>query len=94
MFYIVLGAFGQSDSMIATAESERLAERNSFFSLSFNPGIDIPLGSSADNFDFGATGRIAANGGGGIYLDFSPRLSLKAAVSGGYYYGFFNDPAD
>jgi transglutaminase-like putative cysteine protease len=127
MFYIVMGASGQSDSMIATAERERLAERSSFFSLSFNPGIDIPLGSSADNFDFGATGRlfggyafsegptyflsggvdygfspikaenslsiIAANGGGGIYLDFSPRLSLKAGVSGGYYYGFFNDPS-
>lgn len=34
---------------------------------------------------------LAGGLGGGIYLDFTKRLSLKGYTSGGYYYGFLND---
>jgi len=33
---------------------------------------------------------ISAGAGGGIYLDFTPRISFKASLNGGAYYGFFN----
>ncbi len=33
---------------------------------------------------------ISGGAGGGIYLDFTPRLSLKAFAGGGYFYGMLN----
>jgi tetratricopeptide (TPR) repeat protein len=96
----------------------------SSIALHFGPGMQIPLGVSADNFTIGglldiageyaftenpkifasagfeyligplvsgqSISAIAGDAGGGVYIDITPRLGLKADASIGYNYSFLN----
>ena len=94
------------------------------FALHLGPGMQIPLGESADYFTIGGLmdiygefsftedpkifasagieyllgpltsgqtiSSLAADAGGGVYIDITPRLGLKADATVGYNYSFLN----
>ncbi len=122
--FLFVAVFLISSFITYSQENKPKRDSSSFISLHLTPGLDIPLGESADYFKLGGSlglsgeyafsnqpmffisggmdynlapiqaekslSILAGGVGGGIYYDLSPRLSLKASVSGGYYYGFFN----
>ncbi len=125
VFFLCLAPFviSQQSGELITAERQG-SVKGTTFSLHLNPGLDIPLGTSADYFNLGGSvtligeysitespllflaGQLGYNlapikaeklvhlinggAGGGIYLDVTPRLSLKAFASGGYFFGMLN----
>jgi tetratricopeptide (TPR) repeat protein len=111
-------------SLVAALSVHAVETGSSSLSLHLNPGIQIPLGASADYFTVGglvnlsgefafteqprffistdlayllnplksgqSISALAGDIGGGVYIDFTPRLSLKVNSAVGYNLSFLN----